>query len=148
MLTPSRPGSIGQDWIICKELPRAHTIQLRIQYPEIKGIPRYPRPQEQRTSAEGSYWLWDGAPPKSPKEAMCSVGSRTREARLPEAFGFLDCSQMLDLQLQRLVFVLTGSGFTLVQPFLALPLFLSFGMVMFTLRHYMLKACGLNGACL
>lgn len=86
--------------------------------------------------------------PKSPKQAMCSVGSRTREARLPEAFGFLDCSQMLNLRLQRLVFVLTGSGFTLVQPFLALPLFLSFGMVILTLHHYMLKACGLNGACL
>lgn len=50
---------------------------------------------------------------------------------------------MLNMQLQHLVSLLMGSSLTLVQMFLSLLLFLSFGMTVLTLRHYMLKVYNL-----
>lgn len=48
-----------------------------------------------------------------------------------------------DMELQEFEFALLGFSLALIQYFLTLAPFLSFGMVMHILRHYMLEVCDL-----
>lgn len=63
---------------------------------------------------------------------MCVAGNKARGAKPSKPF---------DNSHGATGFVLPGSSFVLVQYFLNIPRFIFFGMVIYTMCHYMLEVC-------
>lgn len=89
------------------------------------------RDAKNMVSAEGSYIVGEWI--LSKREAGLQP-ARLKAPSPSELIFYHSVPQMLDMDLQDLMFVLLGFGFTLTQLFLSL-IFLHFGMGKFTLYH-------------